>query len=434
VNRPDLIDVYELYIHPEDKDKYFIQGKYETIDKWEAKIQVKLWGPFRWTFKRDVMWSIHGPVFKNPYGTYGVRFSGYGEVRHVEQWFQMNKATNYEEFEQAMSMQALPMFNTVYADKVGNISYVYNALMPLRMSDAYNWESIVPGNTNQTLWRGYIEYDILPRVVNPESGFVQNCNSTPYKASMDEDISQMPFLLKNLGIETYQTNRAHRTHETYGADTSITREEFYRYKFDTKYSENSVMAVNLKQFLSEATTNDPNVQEALDLLKDWDLDTDSTGNAMHLAYEAIQPKFNPNEYIYNYKDIMDRLEESVNHYQSIYGRLDIKWGDIQRLKRGDTDLPLSGGPDVLRAIYSRVENGSRLAMAGDCFYQIVEWSPEGEVSSQSIHQYGTATQDETSPHYGDQAKLFAKHQMKPVWMKLEDIKLNLEKSYRPGEE
>ena len=26
------------------------------------------------------------------------------------------------------------------------------------------------------------------------------------------------------------------------------------------------------------------------------------------------------------------------------------------------------------------------------------------------------------------------HEMKPVWMKLEDIKLNLEKAYRPGKE
>lgn len=235
VNSPDLVDVYELDIHPDDENKYFIQGKYETIDIWETEIEMKLWGPFRWTFKRDIMWSIHGPVFKNPHGTFGVRFSGYGEVRQVEQWYQMNKATNYEEFEFAMSLQALPMFNTVYADKSGNISYVYNALMPFRMSDAYDWKGILPGNTIQSLWQGYIEYDMLPRVVNPESGFVQNCNSTPYKATLGIVESRMPFLMNNLGIETFQTNRAYRAVETYGADTSITREELYQYKFDTKY-------------------------------------------------------------------------------------------------------------------------------------------------------------------------------------------------------
>ena len=434
VNRPDLVDVYELDIHPEDENKYFIQGKYETIDIWEAEIEMKLWGPFRWTFKRDIMWSIHGPVFKNPHGTFGVRFSGYGEVRQVEQWYQMNKATNYEEFEFAMSLQALPMFNTVYADKSGNISYVYNALMPFRMSDAYDWKGIVPGNTIQSLWQGYIEYDMLPRVVNPESGFVQNCNSTPYKATLGIVESRMPFLMNNLGIETFQTNRAYRAIETYGADTSITREEFYQYKFDTKYSEKSVMAINLKKFLSEAASDDPHIREALELLRDWDLDTDSTATAMHLAYDAIRPTFDPDKYTYNYATIMDRLEKSIEYYRSVYGKINVKWGKIQRLKRGDIDLPLSGGPDIFRAIYSRKQNGQRKATAGDCFYQIVEWSPEGKLSSQSIHQFGSATSDENSPHYNDQAELFATHQMKPVWMTLEDIKLNLEKSYRPGEE
>ena len=434
VNRPDLVDVYELDIHPEDENKYFIQGKYETIDIWEAEIEMKLWGPFRWTFKRDIMWSIHGPVFKNSHGTFGVRFSGYGEVRQVEQWYQMNKATNYEEFEFAMSLQALPMFNTVYADKSGNISYVYNALMPFRMSDAYDWKGIVPGNTIQSLWQGYIEYDMLPRVVNPESGFVQNCNSAPYKATLGIVESRMPFLMNNLGIETFQTNRAYRAIETYGADTSITREEFYQYKFDTKYSEKSVMAINLKKFLSEAASDDPHIREALELLRDWDLDTDSTATAMHLAYDAIRPTFDPDKYTYNYATIMDRLEKSIEYYRSVYGKINVKWGKIQRLKRGDIDLPLSGGPDIFRAIYSRKQNGQRKATAGDCFYQIVEWSPEGKLSSQSIHQFGSATSDENSPHYNDQAELFATHQMKPVWMTLEDIKLNLEKSYRPGEE
>lgn len=434
VNSPDLVDVYELEIHPEDENKYFLQGRYEEIEIEEVEIDVKLWGPFRWKFKRDKLWSIHGPVFKNPHGTYGVRFSGYGEVRQVEQWYNMNKAATHEEFELAMTMQALPMFNTVYADKYGTISYVYNALMPMRMSDAYDWNNIVPGNTVYSLWQGYVEYDLMPRVINPKSGFVQSTNATPFLATIGEDNPKSEFLLQNLGIEMFQTNRAYRAHETYGADSSITREEFYNYKFDTKYSDRSVMAINLKQFLKEATSDKPDILEALSILKNWDLDTDSTSIGMHLAYDAIRPTRDPDEYDYSYNNIMERLEKSVENHKSTFGRIDIKWGDIQRLKRGDTDLPLSGGPDILRAIYSQEWNGQRKATAGDCFYQIVEWSPDGEVSSQSIHQFGSATLDENSIHYDDQSKLFATHKMKPAWMTLEEIKLNLEKSYQPGRE
>ena len=80
------------------------------------------------------------------------------------------------------------------------------------------------------------------------------------------------------------------------------------------------------------------------------------------------------------------------------------------------------------------DKGQRKAIAGDCYFQIVEWSPNGEVSSQSIHQYGSATLDSSSIHYDDQVELFSTNKMKPVWMNIKDIKLNLLKSYSPGGE
>ncbi len=434
VNSPDLIDVYELEIHPEDKNRYYIHGSWEELEVREARITVKLWGPFKWTIKRETLWSVHGPVIRNPHGTYAVRFSGYGEIRQVEQWFRMNKSRNLEDFGEAMSMLALPMFNTIYADKNGNLYYVYNALLPIRGSGNYDWKGIVPGNTAYTMWREYFPFDELPQVVNPESGFLQNCNSTPFLATNGNDNPDKSFYPQNLGIELFQTNRALRVHETFGSDKSITREEFYQYKFDTKYSRQSVMAVNLKKFLTEASSKDPDINKALELLRNWDLDTDSSSTATHLAIRAIRPQFNPAKYEYDAEKIMDRLKKAVSWLNENFGRLDVKWGDIQRLQRGKTDLSLSGGPDILRAVYSKEKDDKYVGIAGDCFYEIVEWDSDGNVSAKSIHQFGTATQDTSSIHYDDQAQLFARHQMKPVWMKLEDIKLNLERSYRPGEE
>ena len=130
---------------------------------------------------------------------------------------------------------------------------------------------------------------------------------------------------------------------------------------------------------------------------------------------------------------MDRLESAVEWSIKHYGTLNVKWGEILRLKRGQTDLPLSGGPDIVRAIYSKKENNNRIGIAGDCYFQIVEWDQEGNVSAESIHQFGSATLDSSSKHYDDQAQLFASHKMKPVLMNLDDIKLNLEKMYKPGD-
>ena len=102
---------------------------------------------------------------------------------------------------------------------------------------------------------------------------------------------------------------------------------------------------------------------------------------------------------------------------------------MQRLVRGDVDLPLDGGPGNMRAIYSTWENGKMVAKVGDCFVQIVEWDPEGNVKSESIHQYGSNTSDSSSPFFNNQSKIFSEKKMKPVYFNLDDIKNNLHSKY-----
>ena len=434
VNKPDLIDVYELTLNPKNSNQYYFDGRYENFEISESSIKVKIWGPIKWTFKRKVFRSKHGPVIKNEHGSFAIRYSGHDEFRYLEQWFRMNKSQNFDDFENALKLMAIPMFNTIYADKEGNIFYIYNALFPKR-SDGYIWEGDpLKGDTSENLWKDYLPYKDLPKILNPKSGFLQNCNSSPFLATTGNDNPDQSLYNNNLGIERFQTNRALRAHEVYGEDLSIDRSEFYNYKYDTKYSEKSVLVTNLKRFLAEAKTKDKNVNQAINILSKWNYETDSLAVGVHYALDAIKPVYNPDDYYYDYELIMQRLKMSVNKTKDHFGKLDIKWGDIQRLKRGNKNLALSGGPDILRAIYTKGDKGQRKAVAGDCYFQIVEWSPKGEVSSQSIHQYGSATLDSNSPYYNDQSQLFSTNRMKPVWMSLKDIKLNLLKSYSPGGE
>ena len=122
-----------------------------------------------------------------------------GEVRHVEQWYRMNRAGSLDEWLAAMGLLALPMFNAGYADADGHIAYVYNGKLPERAA-GYDWSAYLPGDTSETLWTRTLSFEQLPRVVDPASGFLQNCNSTPYWTTDGPD--NPATLGPGFGIET----------------------------------------------------------------------------------------------------------------------------------------------------------------------------------------------------------------------------------------
>jgi penicillin amidase/acyl-homoserine-lactone acylase len=96
---------------------------------------------------------------------------------------------------------------------------------------------------------------------------------------------------------------------------------------------------------------------------------------------------------------------------------------VNRLVRGDTDLPLDGGPDVLRAIYAvgMPEGQIPYATHGDTWMALVEWTESGDQTADVLHQYGSATLDESSPHYADQAPLFAAKQWRQALLDWREI-------------
>jgi hypothetical protein len=97
-----------------------------------------------------------------------------------------------------------------------------------------------------------------------------------------------------------------------------------------------------------------------------------------------------------------------------FGRLDPEWGELNRIRRGRLDLAIDGGPDVYRAVYGREEaDGTLSAQDGDTFVMFVTWNRDGNLSSESIHQFGSATLDKMSPHYADQTPTFVAMKTKP---------------------
>jgi penicillin amidase/acyl-homoserine-lactone acylase len=431
VNHPDLTDVYSLTLNPDNDNEYLFDGEWRAFERGNAPIRVKLFGPISWTFNQETLYSVYGPAVKLDHGAFAVTHAGMGEIRQVEQMYRQNLATTLEEWTAALEMHAIPSFNYLYADKKGHIAMFYNARMPKR-SPEYNWQGLVPGDTSKTLWNGYHGLKDLPHYIDPDAGFLINSNNSPFFSTAPSDNLLRSDYPVSFGIERRMTNRALRLLELFNDDPSISKDEFYAYKFDKRVVAGSRM-MNLLTRLKTASLEDADLIKAQALIRSWDGDTGMGNPAAALSIltglRILDQK--PGDSDGDIAIMKGVAAELVAHH----GQIDVAWGRINRIKRGDVNLPIGGGPQILRAVYGGSEldeNGTLSAVAGDTFVMMVEWDKDGKVSSESIHQFGSATLDETSKHYADQVKLFAEEKFKPVWFYENDLEGHIERTYRPG--
>jgi penicillin amidase/acyl-homoserine-lactone acylase len=433
VNEPDLVDIYRLTLNPDNDNQYMLDGEWRDFDKSIATIRVDLWGPFWWTVEREVLRSEHGPVLRTPNGAFAVRFAGLGEFRQVEQYFALDKARNLAEWIEAMKMQALPSINYVYADKQGNIAYVYNAQFPDR-PEGPDWADVLPGDDSSLIWKSYVPFDLVPKLYNPNSGFVFNANNTPFRATAANDNLKPADFPIRMGIQTDMTNRAMRIEETYGADRSISRDAFHAYKYDLAYSENSRMAEIITELLALDPEGDADVAAAQEMLRNWDRRTDAANRGTALAVRTAEPVISAEIRRETPPALAEQFKETISQLKRTFGRLDPEWGEVNRFRRGDVDMPVDGGPDIVRAIYGFPdEDGTLTARGGDTLIMFVEWDRAGTLRSESIHPFGSATLDASSPHYADQSPLFVGMKTKPVRFTKEELEPHVKESYRPGE-
>ncbi len=434
VNMPDLVDVYELTINPDNPAQYRMDGQWKNFERKVVYIPVKVFNKYTIQIPREILFCDYGPAIRRPHGVYALRYAGYKNIKQVEQWYRMNKAKNIQEFEEALRIRAIPSFNIGYADYQGNIWYIYNALLPIR-SEKYDWKGYLPGDTSETLWTEYLPFEKLPQVKNPKSGFIQNCNSSPFQTTIGDDNPNPNDYSSTFGIEPpeHMTNRALRLLELLGNDESITSEEFYEYKFDWTYSTNSIAKKYIQKLITEFRPENDIENQALELLKSWDLKADPDNLSAGIAILTLEPVVRAEMFNRPVPDLFKTFKEKVSLLHSIHGKVDIPWKELNRLVRGKTNLGLGGGPDLLYCVYGEWTGKYLEGRAGDSYILLVTWDKNGKVHSQALHQFGSATQDENSPHYADQAYLFVERKMRSVHWEFEELKEHITKEYKPGQ-
>ena len=439
VNKPDLVDIYVLDMDPNDPMRYKLDGEWKTLEAKDIEIEVKLFGFLPWTVTEVGLKSEHGPVIQNDHGTYAVRYAGMGEVRQLEQWLAMSKAQNFEQWRDAMRIQAFASFNFVYADREGNTMFVHNSLTPKRLP-SYDWTQYLPGDDSRLIWQDYMAFDNLPQVINPASGYLHSANQTPFRVSAEADNPNKDDYAIEDGFPTRMTNRADRGLELLAELESISEQQFFDIKHDKKYSVNSRAYAYLQQAGSAdlgaiQSDNLQNYQDAQTLITNWDLSTDIENRGAALSACVLGGEWLSEQRGSDAPKALDELVRCTDLLMSTSGRIDPLWGDVNRHVRGDLNIPVAGGPDTLRAIYGMgmEKDGYLTNVAGDGLYYQVSWDAQGDLKVRGVHQYGAATIDENSPHYADQAEDYANEILHDPLFDDARRQSKIERRYRPGE-
>jgi penicillin amidase/acyl-homoserine-lactone acylase len=189
----------------------------------------------------------------------------------------------------------------------------------------------------------------------------------------------------------------------------------------------------ITEILAINSAGDEDLKAAQGLLRRWDRKTDvnnrGTALAVLMGMKAIMSENNPTPLA-----LPAALRAAIDDLKTHFGRIDPEWGEVNRIRRGKLDLPIDGGPDVYRAVYGVPQSdGTLTAAGGDTFIMFITWSKNGQLSSQSVHQFGSATLDASSRHYADQTRLFVAMKTKPVLFTEAELKDHVEADYRPGE-
>lgn len=445
VNTPDVSDLYaEKLDRAGSVLLYRYGGGTRPVAEWKETFKIKN-GESSDTKVIKLTKTHHGPIVTVRDGRpLALRLARIAEGGYLDQWYAMGKARTFAEFKAAMARGAIPMFNTAYADRAGNIYYLYNGAVP-RRSTRFNWSAPVDGSDPATEWQGYHSLAELPQLTNPKSGYVQNCNSTPFLTTESENPNKADY--PAYMVMESDNARARISRTILGRAGRFTFDDWARLSHDTRVGDATAKLAPLMTDWERLKESDveraAKLEELIAELKSWNGVSQIESRAMTLftlwqERLSLLPGANNAEpwlAIRVLEDVRAELERS-------HGTWRVTWGELNRLQRPHSgvefsdsrpSLPVAGGPgDIIFSFIARPAPGQirRYGIAGNTFVSVVEFS--ARTQARSVLVFGQSN-DPLSPHYFDQAPLYARGDFKTAWFFPQDVKKHTVRSYRPGQ-
>ncbi len=449
---PDTADVYRLKLNPET---WGFPTQYEYDGKWRygkvrmIKISVKGEDKPRVIPAMD---THLGPLISEPDMENHVAYAGatpyLEDMGLMPQVFRMATARNAHEFREALDMNSFMEQNVMFADREGNIGYARVGRTPIR-PEGYDWRRPVPGDTSATAWQGIHPVSDMVQIMNPEQGYMQNCNISPANMMVNSPLTADKYP-SDIYNATWDRNnpRGRRTLQMLVEDDSISKEEAKAIVMDVYDILAKPWQKALKSAVNAAGEGALSNEDLATTVKDilaWDgeFTQDSTAATAVEQWrrnsrgqvdveaiaqgEALSPE--------GQTALLDTLAKAVKDLKAAHGKLGATWGETHVVGRGGQFYPYDGADfgrggaltETVRCVEASEDPskpGRWLADSGTMAATLMFFHKEG-IESYTCIPWGQNAQ-EASPHHMDQGReLFSKRKMKPTWFRKEDLLPNV---------
>ncbi|MEJ2540680.1 MAG: penicillin acylase family protein [Gemmatimonadota bacterium] len=453
-NSPTLSQVYALARDPADRTRYLLDGESHPVMEEPVTVSYRTEEGELASETRVTRTTPHGPVIHETGSTfYILKDPRDGEFRRGEQFLRMMQARSLEEWTDVMEMRAHPSSNFTYADVVGNIVHYYNARLP-RLPHPPTGDTAAVARSVADMWSELVPFGDLPFWINPPGGYLQQANDTPDYSNLLVKVDR-DTLPPNLPAPRLRLRSQHSLLLAHG-DRRLTLEDMVTLKHSTRVLMANRVVDELVREARKPFIGDIRPSYLLDaatVLELWDrtagiysrgatlfsiwadLYLEATGpdGAYRVPWNANSPLSTP----YGLGDPAAATRALAAAVDTMVARgwpLDGTWGEVHRVVRGDVNVPVQGCPAVLGCFrvlsFEPSADGRLQANRGDGWVLAVEFDEDGP-RALSVLAYGQSNEP-SSPHFDDQAALFARGQLKPVAWTDEEIRAQEIRRYRPG--
>lgn len=278
----DTQDLYRITVNPDNPLQYEWDGEWRDMTVHEEVIR---FGDSDETLTIEVRETHLGPIINdhqrddegnlmgfNNEDPLALRWTATAERGTIfESVLRLNRAQNWDEFRAALEYWDTPSQNVVYADVEGNIGYQTPGRVPVR-APGHNGLLPVDGNTSENEWLGYVPFDALPSVLNPERGYIATANQALVPFEYYEQLRDL--LADEFGEDAHYAfgyqwadgYRGERIVELLEATETHSIASFQELHADNK----QIFAEELAPFLAEIEFDDETLSEARDWMLEWD--------------------------------------------------------------------------------------------------------------------------------------------------------------------